>query len=450
MRKHSILLLIAVLCIGILSGCGSALYDEHKNGYTQATSVRGVSFDMPSNFLEQATAITDISDEVDYSRDTYLYKNGKNMYLLFNMNGVVVAVEQGTNYNLRDAEDVRERITQTDVCEVWITDDQKISYDKEEKKGVYKLIAEAYADVSITSTLYTTCYGQFATIQYEEYECSLFVGVPCQNKDELTGNQKDTIGHIAKSFALDMEYVKYILEAEKTESEKESTSDKNTENQTEVDTEPDTNKAETETESTEVETTQPESTENKEETPNEEPKEDNNASSLGSNQSEAVNGYSDIYHMLSIGQMGVLDAGANDGKTLERTSITIHSLYIGDDAINIIKNHCATEQALYPYEKAPAGYAWHVIEYSLEKHPDDLYVDIKILGLDGEKLKFRGVPASSRTYDIFTFMEETENGYTKLYCYYAVPNGCKEYMLECGTRVEGTSVTACYKVSDWR
>ena len=153
--------------------------------------------------------------------------------------------------------------------------------------------------------------------------------------------------------------------------------------------------------------------------------------------------------MLSIGQTGVLDAGASDGKTLERTNITIQKLYIGDEAKNIIKSHCQTAGALYEYEEAPAGYSWHVVEYTLLKDPAELYVNIKMLGLDGEKLKFRGVPASSRTYDIYSFKEQAEAGYIKLYCYYAVPNGCKEYMLECGTKAPG-SLTACYKVDNWR
>jgi len=174
------------------------------------------------------------------------------------------------------------------------------------------------------------------------------------------------------------------------------------------------------------------------------------ASSLGSNQSEAKNGFSDIYHMLKVGQMGILNACANDGLSVILTQITVNSIYTGDEAVNIIKEHCLSKDAVYKYQKPPAGYSWHVVEYELLQHPEDLYVNIKILGLDGEKLKYRGVAASSRTYDIFSFIEKNEKGYKKLYCYYAVPNGCKEYMLECGTRTPEDSVTACYKIEDWR
>ena len=57
------------------SGCGSSLYENHKENYTKVTSVEGVTFDMPENFLAQATAITAISDEEDYSTNTYLFKD---------------------------------------------------------------------------------------------------------------------------------------------------------------------------------------------------------------------------------------------------------------------------------------------------------------------------------------------------------------------------------------
>lgn len=478
-------LLIIMSTLLLLTGCGSSLYEDTKSGYSQATSVRGVKFDMPSNFLEQATAITNISEEVDYSSGTYLYKNGKDTYLLFNMDGVVVAVQQGTTYNLRDAEDVKKRITETDVCEVWVTDDKKIDIQEQNKDGEYKLIANTYADVSITSTLYTTCYGYFAIVQYADYECSMFVGVPCEDKSELTGKQNDTIEHIAKSLVLDTDYIEY-MSGESVNTEADTTT--NTQTETEADEEKDTEmeaveleSEETEsvesavtTEGTEVVTEQNEELEATE-TPEAEPeteletevteetqitetevKEDEkdnkeyNASSLGSNQSESKNGYSDIYHMLSIGQMGILNACANDGLTLEKTQITITVLYTGDDAINIIKEYCNSKDALYEYQNPPAGYSWHVVEYKVLEKPEDLYVNIKMLGLDGEKLKFRGIAASSRTFDIFSFMETGENCYEKLYCYYAVPNGCKEYMLECGTRTPEDSLTACYKVSDWR
>ena len=53
------------------------------------------------------------------------------------------------------------------------------------------------------------------------------------------------------------------------------------------------------------------------------------------------------------------------------------------------------------------------------------YVNVKLRGMDGENLKFRGIAYSQRTYDIS--VSDTE-----FYSFYAVPNGCREYVLEIG------------------
>jgi len=152
--------------------------------------------------------------------------------------------------------------------------------------------------------------------------------------------------------------------------------------------------------------------------------------------------------MLSVGDSGFLNALDNNGKDLVETSVTLNAIYKDQEAIDIIKEYCKTDECLYEYENAPAGYSWQVAEYTLKDSPDKLYVNSKILGLDGSKLKFRGIAAPSRTYDMHSFIKKSDTGYEKVYCYYAVPNGCKEYMLEFGNRFTETGGTACYKIKN--
>ena len=95
----------------MLTGCGS-LYSSHKSGYTEITAVSGVTFEMPDNFLSDATAVTSISQDSDYeAAETYLYKNGDSCYMLFNMKSVIVAVSTDTSYNLSESDDVDGSIT---------------------------------------------------------------------------------------------------------------------------------------------------------------------------------------------------------------------------------------------------------------------------------------------------------------------------------------------------
>ena len=100
---------------------------------------------------------------------------------------------------------------------------------------------------------------------------------------------------------------------------------------------------------------------------------------------------------------------------------------------------------MHQYVDAPDGYTWHVILYSLLKPQNELYTNIKVEGLDGEHLVYKGVPCTTRTYDIIYDWSSISD----LYCYYAVPNGCKEYMLECGDRYQSTSETACFRINDY-
>ena len=432
--------------MALLTGCGNNLYESNKSGYTEVRSVNGVVFDMPSNFLSQATAVTSIAEDVDYSSGTYLYKNGKDMYLRFNINDVVIAIQSGTKFDMKNADDKGNRLDVSSICEVWMSPDTKFAYEDQTKNGVYKLVAEVDGDISVTSSVYAELMGKYATVQYEGIECSVFAGVPF-NEDGFTKEQSSILDHIVKSLTIDTDYVDLFVNGEFKESESQEESEDTTEQNPE--TEKDTQTETTEKEEIPDEPVTPETPADKEE-PKEEPEEPKTqASSLDSNQSEAKDGYSDIYHMLKIGQKGILKALNNNGKELTETAITIEKLYTGDDAKNIIKAYCESGASPYKYEEAPAGYSWHVVEYSLEKAPTELYVNIKILGLDGEKLKFRGVAASSRTHDIFYQLAETENGYAKAYCYYAVPNGCKEYMLECGDRITETGGTACYRINNY-
>ena len=57
---HSAITFAVTIAMLVCSGCGSSLYENHKENYTKVTSVEGVTFDMPENFLAQATAITAI------------------------------------------------------------------------------------------------------------------------------------------------------------------------------------------------------------------------------------------------------------------------------------------------------------------------------------------------------------------------------------------------------
>lgn len=405
MKKR--IICIALMFILCSTGCGSntKIYEGHSSGYTEVTCVNGAKFDMYTPFLELATAITTISPDGNYSGNTYLYKDGNSQYLFFNMDSLIVVVEKGTEFDFQSSSDYGTTISNSDISGVWFSpDNKKLVYSEKNKNNVYKIVTEVEAEVSITPTLYGSFVGKFASIKYDNQEYSMFIGVPGDTYKDIPKKQKEIISHIAATFT----------------------------------------KGETVAENT-----------NKEIKNVEKPSEETNTNepttvTVKSNQGRYENMSSDIYHMLQIGDTGTYRALSNSGKTTEESCITIQRLYTGEDAKRIIRDYCKSDESLFSYSDAPDGSSWHVVEYTLEKSPEDLYTDIKIEGLDGGKLRFRGVSYSSRTHDIFKYITKTDKGYSKVYCYYPVPNGCTEYMLECGTNVETDTTTACYYIGNFR
>lgn len=387
MQGKKIATTVSIIGLLLLSGCGG-VYDSHQDGYAVITAIDHVKFEIPEKFLTEATAITNISEEVDYGTDTYLYKDGSKNYMLFNMGSVVVVVTNTTDYDLVNEKDVSSAIMGKAVDGIWMnpSSGKKIKTNSKKTKTDYKVIGDVTGDVSITTEQYGKFEGKFSYVQTNNFECSMFVGV---NKDvygTLSGNQKKIIDHIAKSLevAEDQEVVY------------------NTETQM--------------------------------------------GTGNGENSKKEPNTEED--KLLKIGDTGKIRIVDDTGKkTLEENVKFVH-LYTADDAVKIIKDYCGSQDSLYDYKDAPDGYTWHVAEYTLGEKPEKAYVDIKLCGLDGN-LQYNGVKISSRTYDIFERMEKDGDGYSQLYCYYAVPNGCKEYVLEFGTVINEETKSVKYLVNNY-
>ena len=242
-----------------------------------------------------------------------------------------------------------------------------------------------------TTEAYGMFVGKFACVSVDDYECSMFVGVKANDYDLLEKNELSMMEHIAKSLTI-TDLTKNLIMTDDTRIEKEL--DKT-----------------------------------------------NSGFVIKSNQGTTGTKYSDIYHLLKIGETGLYhayDKNAENG--LSDGEMTIDQLYTGDAAVKLIREYCQSGKSMYQYADAPTGYSWQVIRYHLSKSQNELYTNIRIEGLDGERLKYHGISCTTRTYDMIYDWDST----TDLYCYYAVPDGCREYMLECGNRYQSTSETACF------
>lgn len=91
------------------------------------------------------------------------------------------------------------------------------------------------------------------------------------------------------------------------------------------------------------------------------------------------------------------------------------------------------------------GCHWEAIEYRIiyrtSEHP---YVNTKLIGLDGNRLEYNGVKYSSRTFDANENSVRNGNTITRLITYYAVPDGCTDYIIRFGDVAEGDRGMASY------
>ena len=389
------------------------LTKKDRPGYTEITSVPGVSFYINSGFVDKATAITQISDNISFQKNQYYsYKNGTDKYLLFNMEKLIVAVQKGTDFWIADSKDKEYSLLNTSLMNIWFTQGTK-KFSSETENGV--TLTKACAGVSINSTTYGDFVGELANINKDGEEWSIFVGVPGERYDKLPSASQNGIENIIKTFAFsdsagDIAQDIYAVSLTGDNSKLA------------------------------VDTTE------------EVFEYDENSLNL-SNQNSIVDkdeekAYTSTpYNMLSLGDNGILSA-FNDYKTsYEEPIICPKKVFRGEEAEKLIMDYCSTTEA-YDYFKAPDGQSWEVLEYDLNYRSceNEDYVNIKLKGLDGDALRYRGIRYEARAYEMDHKMTEDGDWIRNLYVYYPVPNGCYEYCIECGERnsLTGEEVSAAY------
>ena len=316
MKKKWIAVITAV-CMISLFGCLHYLHEMQEEKYTVITSVNGVEFDVPKNYLTQATAITGISDDEDYGTYTYVYSDGKSTYLLFDMDQIIMIVDNQTDYGLQNSTNIGETITEKPIDGVWFNlEDKADQYDMKIKNDAYRLIHTVRSDVSVTENQGGTFVGKFANVSVSGVECSMFVGARGECYSELDFDTKRMLEHIAKSLNIT-----------------DHTALSNVDINTDLPVSGRKGKLD-----------------------------------IADNQGEIGNKYSDIYHLLAVGMTGTyLAYDKNSEFSLSSGEITVEQLYTGEDAIDIIKAYCNSGKSMRKYMEAPEGFSWHVIKYSLSQ-----------------------------------------------------------------------------------
>ena len=492
---------------------------EQRAGFATITSVAGCTFMVNSSFSDQATAVTQISDGVAFERNGfYSYKNGVDQYMLFQLDGVVVAVEKGTTFNFEGTKKKEDALANSSIIGIWLAPEKKgLKYEHHGNRSEGIVTAQ----VVITNNLYNDFVGKVITLTDNGEEWSMFVGVPGTRYKDLSGESKSGIDVIAESFelsdntgefvepeyavvisgnnavdpALDEEPVGEVIEVQHSDDtasgnavsdnavsgntvsedeasvsedattvsenepeEKEDTVEvtakaddgKEEKSEEKKEEEPSEEVAEeateeaTEEQSEEAEEPEEEQEEEKPEPEPEKPQKPETprvtVKSIVKNEYDENKAYtSSIYSMLNIGQTGLFDAKANNGKDPDRLMVKIETIQNSQETYDCIKKGKARGFLPLDVENAPPGCHWESAVYDINYSgvSSKPYTNIKLVGADGKALKFRGIPYSTRTYDISGVRADGDwlRGFV---VYYAVPNGCTEYVLRVG---DGDDIT---------
>ncbi len=450
MKINKNILSVILLTILIISGCGrSSVYQTFGNDYTPINNIDSLSFSIPLNIANQATAITEINDSTEYSRATpYSFRNGDQEYVFFCMDQLIILAEKGTSFGFANAEDKNTCLENSGVVNTWFSKTgKKLSFTEELKDGIYKIIADVNAEVVITSELYGDYIGKLAVISDGSNEWGLFIGTYGSSIKDLSDGQKEVLENIAMSMHLEEKPMEeepqyeVIIDQSLTPVEKKNEQEVDQQKiNNEMNSEPSETNISEFPGTTEVPVQKESKIENK--------KKGLNRTNQKQTKKEIGKAYpSDEYSMLSLGQAGILTAIGDNGND-QTPVIRINKIYRGEKAISKIRSQL-DQNTSYGYFDPPEGYSWEVAEYDVcydncEAMP---YINIKLAGVDGGSLIYRGIKSSSRTHDAnFAAVIDGNNIYGNL-CYYAVPNGCKEYALICGEgNTENDRMSAYYLI----
>ena len=446
-----------------------------REGYKTILDVPGVQFEIKKDLSDYSTAVMEISKSVNFiDYQTYSYKNGQDTYLLFNIRNFIVIVTKGTDFNFA-TNGVTESLSKHSINGIWFSESGK---DAVKTSSSSRYEVQVDAQVVITNAIYNDFCGTLTTLQKDGEEWTMFAGCVKGTSKEY----EDIMSYISETFCFceDNQFIagaytvdeeghfeavpeeqEPIQVVEKPEVDSNPTVTPSDEKipvitaAPEVPTEtpvptrvpeatksPETTKAPEVTEApavtnTPVPTRTPEATK----TPSSSLpvlETDNGTFTLKGNQKnikkEKDKVYtSSIYNMLSLNDTGYISIMGDETGGFQEAYVKEVKVYDAEETEKLIQTHIDSGNSYYTGMEAPTGTHFEAVQYQVNFLDEPAtYVNISMCGLDGEDLRYRGIIYSHMTYDINENISDDGDWVTGYVAFYAVPNGCDEYVIKIG------------------
>ena len=190
MKKY---LPIGIAVIVLISVIASVLFIKNMNkssvnqgDYRLVTEVPGCEFEIDKARIDTSTAVTEISKQINFlDYETYSFKNGSDLFIMFNMRKYVIVAKKGTNFNLSSA-NLDQTLKENDLQGIWF---KPIEKEKVKKNG-NKYCVKVSAEVVITSSLYNDFEGELVTFEKDGEEWALFSGYQNPEDKEIVDMKK--------------------------------------------------------------------------------------------------------------------------------------------------------------------------------------------------------------------------------------------------------------------
>lgn len=394
-----------------------------RDGYKVIRDVQGIEFQVNKEFSDYSTAVLEISKNIDFlDYQTYTYKNGKDTFLLFNMNSYIIIAKKGTCFDFQSI-GVEKSFLENSLDGIW--------FSPRGKKPVIESSAEKYvvavtAQVVITPLVYNDFIGTLTTLTKDGEEWTIFAGTVSKAPDAYVESIEYTISTVMSVDIEESAYQEYAIAGNISGDIPEKIDDNDSVYSDRV--------------SAAEGNPLPDGIGNGDSGEPDDAGEEQGGDTfyiketLKRQDLEQGKVYeSSPYAMLDMGYAGIASIVNDNGGSYTEAYIRIDQLFSKEETEELVEEYISSGESYYLEMEAQDGMHFEAVSYSvmyLDAEPS--YMNIKLCGLDGEDLRYRGVVYPHTTYDIYNRIESTDGWRSGYICFYAVPNGCTEYALSCG------------------